>query len=1061
MNTPSWPKFCRWAAAAFCFSLAAALLAAEARIAFDVPAGEARDTLKKFAQQAGREIVFSPVGAIQTQVVKGQFTVREALDRLLAGTGLTAFEDAKTGGMVVRRGDDPNAPRATPENPGRRPNAPKIAESSSKASSSDEVLQLTVFEVAAERNDGYEALNTNSITGVRTSLKDLPITAQVLNQQFMADVGGGSPFDLLREFVSGAGAPVAGNGANGVGSVAGDYYAFPSGLSFRGINSGIPRRDGFLSGQAGAFEGIGIQSTEIIRGPQSLLYGATSASSLINFVSKPATIGARERSVTVRVDEFGSWRMEIDVNEPLGSKAAFRFAAARGHQEFWRDNLRSDTSAMYLQFAWKPIPRLTLRIVGETSHTTEVTAGGAQVVLNEPGNPYNGQRLRLLLSRGQTGGIFGGQLSWRNVQSLLGDTDRFIDRKMRPYLTASADFQATEWLTARLITGYSNNNRYSGQLSASQGLVAPSVAANPTGQWAVAGRPIMNPSGEAQRGARLTVSADFKLFRDVVKNSLIGGGEVKFTNDNFSADDLVLLDANGREVVNQALINNANAGRTLAPVTYWPVAQSLNGGGPFHADTRVFTSPTSGISYKMVPRQQYGVVPATPRNPLGVNNAATGLNDNHTVERAVFASFFSDWFGGRVTSLFGLRRDHLQRDYLALGITQDVSTNNFNTGVVWHATKWVSPYVSYSRSYQPANTTNPGLDGKPLPPSLGYGKEAGIKVDFPWWNISGSVAVYDLEVKSTFVTVGGRDRILVDPTGINGAFVQFGGLAIPVNRGTRGSEIALTARPSKNWRLRLSFDHISSVGSELVALPQYYNDEFNVNAQGQVTFNDGAVATVPSTPSNATSAAIPLTVAMLRGSAGAPAGYAATLDTGNGQILNLGGRSLTALGLTNRADGRTIGTGRPGLPLSRHQLGFVSPYPGGYIIQLPGEKITGYPENSMSTSGAYTFSEGALKRVRIGATAVVRMRQLGYYYIDPISGQRTLKRYPDQATVNPFIGYDWRLRNRITISTQLNAQNVFSQKSVISLPDQAGGGIIDARLDNNPRTLVWTTTVRF
>ena len=58
------------------------MLAAEARIAFDVPLGEARDTLKKFAQQAGREIVFSPVGAIQTQAVKGQFTVREALDRL-------------------------------------------------------------------------------------------------------------------------------------------------------------------------------------------------------------------------------------------------------------------------------------------------------------------------------------------------------------------------------------------------------------------------------------------------------------------------------------------------------------------------------------------------------------------------------------------------------------------------------------------------------------------------------------------------------------------------------------------------------------------------------------------------------------------------------------------------------------------------------------------------------------------------------------------------------------------------------------------------------------------
>ena len=134
MNTSPWPKFCRWAAAAFCFSFVAALLAAEVRIAFDVPSGEARDTLKKFAQQASREIVFSPVGAIQTQAVKGQFTVREALDRLLAGTDLTAFEDAKTGGVVVRRGDDPNAPRAVP--PAATKLAERIPSSSSRRSSS-------------------------------------------------------------------------------------------------------------------------------------------------------------------------------------------------------------------------------------------------------------------------------------------------------------------------------------------------------------------------------------------------------------------------------------------------------------------------------------------------------------------------------------------------------------------------------------------------------------------------------------------------------------------------------------------------------------------------------------------------------------------------------------------------------------------------------------------------------------------------------------------------------------------------------------------------------------
>ncbi len=46
---------------ALCLSCAAALLAADARIAFDVPAGEARQVLKHNAQQAGGEVAYPPV----------------------------------------------------------------------------------------------------------------------------------------------------------------------------------------------------------------------------------------------------------------------------------------------------------------------------------------------------------------------------------------------------------------------------------------------------------------------------------------------------------------------------------------------------------------------------------------------------------------------------------------------------------------------------------------------------------------------------------------------------------------------------------------------------------------------------------------------------------------------------------------------------------------------------------------------------------------------------------------------------------------------------------------
>ncbi len=95
------------------FPLAAAVLAAAVPVraaeaaarVFDVPAGEAAQTLKQFAAQAGSEIVFSPdvVGAVRTRAVQGRLTPREALEAMLADTGLAAGQEQKTGAFAVRR----------------------------------------------------------------------------------------------------------------------------------------------------------------------------------------------------------------------------------------------------------------------------------------------------------------------------------------------------------------------------------------------------------------------------------------------------------------------------------------------------------------------------------------------------------------------------------------------------------------------------------------------------------------------------------------------------------------------------------------------------------------------------------------------------------------------------------------------------------------------------------------------------------------------------------------------------------------------------------------------
>jgi iron complex outermembrane receptor protein len=126
--------------------VAIASAAESVKMNFDVAAGEAGPALKQFAQQARREIMFlaKPVEGVKTNAVRGELTVREGLDQLLAGTALRVQEDAKTGGLVVQRVDDPNGPRAALEKRSDRPSEKADA-------NAGETLTMGVYEVTSHK----------------------------------------------------------------------------------------------------------------------------------------------------------------------------------------------------------------------------------------------------------------------------------------------------------------------------------------------------------------------------------------------------------------------------------------------------------------------------------------------------------------------------------------------------------------------------------------------------------------------------------------------------------------------------------------------------------------------------------------------------------------------------------------------------------------------------------------------------------------------------------------------------------------------------------------------
>lgn len=253
--------------------------AADAVRSFDVPAGDASTTLRAFAQQAKREIVFQSMTGARTNVVKGEFTVKAALDRLLASTDLVAFEDEKSGAIVISR------PSVEAKNvPSRPAEAAAAKEAGTKIK--DGVVQLDAFEVFSSKS-----INT-----------DLPRTRDDVQPYvvFSRDQIEQSNAANLDEFFR-TRLPMNNPGANTL-TAAQTGYNNSSSINLRGLgtNQTLILIDGRrLPAQASSAGGVGsvqgdingiplsmIERVEILPSTASGIYGGGATGGVINIITR-------------------------------------------------------------------------------------------------------------------------------------------------------------------------------------------------------------------------------------------------------------------------------------------------------------------------------------------------------------------------------------------------------------------------------------------------------------------------------------------------------------------------------------------------------------------------------------------------------------------------------------------------------------------------------------------------------------------------------------------------------------------------------------------------------
>ncbi|HEX3731285.1 MAG TPA: TonB-dependent receptor [Opitutaceae bacterium] len=316
--------------------------------AFDVPAGAADQTLKQFATQAAREIVFAPetVGGVQTNAIQGQLTPQDAIDRMLANTALVASQD-KTGAFAVRRRAAVNVAAADP--------APAPA-------AGDQVVKLSPFEVSSETKGRYEALDEASGGRVRVSLMDAPQSVTVITHELIEDVGADRILDAAK-YAAGVTESTIPNAQDRT--------------NIRGFQTDGATIDGFNFFSFSNLDPVIIDRLEIVKGPDAIL-SPQIVSGTLNVISKKPVF-ADQGSADIQVGRFDADRAEFDVNQAVSGQFAVRVVGAAEHAHDQASGNFNDSQLVMPMFTYRFGPSTQITAQAQVYNSYNAAYGGVPV----------------------------------------------------------------------------------------------------------------------------------------------------------------------------------------------------------------------------------------------------------------------------------------------------------------------------------------------------------------------------------------------------------------------------------------------------------------------------------------------------------------------------------------------------------------------------------------------------------------------------------------------------------------------------------------------------------
>ncbi|MET3496589.1 TonB-dependent siderophore receptor [Variovorax boronicumulans] len=351
------------AGAPFAFAAEAVSLDAAAERSYDIPAGPLGRTLAAFAAGSGIALSFDPAltEGLANPPVAGRYTAREAVTRLLAGSGLQVV--ARTDGSYTL---------------GRR--AANVA-----AGGIDTLAPVTVTAEAdrsgtTEGTGAYTTPATVAATGLSLSLRDTPQSVTVVTRQQIEDQNMVSLGQAMKN--------VTGVFATSSDTDRTDLYA-------RGFYIDNYQYDGVPTTVTTDFFGASNNNPalydriEVVRGSTGLLTGAGNPSASINLVRKRADSKVFAGSASLGLGSWNQRRATIDLSTPLteDGRVRARIIGVTEARDSFIDLYKGRKNVLYgvVDADLTPNTTLSVGLDHQANRPTASTWGGLPLTFSDGG----------------------------------------------------------------------------------------------------------------------------------------------------------------------------------------------------------------------------------------------------------------------------------------------------------------------------------------------------------------------------------------------------------------------------------------------------------------------------------------------------------------------------------------------------------------------------------------------------------------------------------------------------------------------------------------------------